>query len=180
MSSLTTIFVPGTGYRDSFSPAAQFCFPPAVIPLPHTFDFLRPWCHLAAAASLAAVAPLAAVAGCATHRSSQHTLDQYSLRGPLALDKAHSPDSCCFSPLPQCPNLPLLCKRIYWKALSELFVTCSGEIKASFLPLSSSNWADLTMLPTSLLTSSSKHWKHSLLEHRSDKWIPLKTPFLFK
>ena len=79
MSSLTTIFIPGTGYGDSYSPAAWFCFPPAAIPLPHTFNFLRPWCHLAV------VAPLAAVAGCATHRSSQHTVDSYRLRGPVAL-----------------------------------------------------------------------------------------------
>lgn len=79
MSSLTTIFIPGTGYRDSYSPAAQFCFPPAAIPQAHTFNFLRPWCHLAGAA------PLAAVAGCATHRSSQHTGALCPLQGPVVL-----------------------------------------------------------------------------------------------
>lgn len=117
MSSLTTIFTPGTGYRGSSSPAAPFCFPPAVISLPHTFNFHRPQCHLAV------VAPLAAVAGCATHKPSQHTVDILPEVQLCYLDNAHSPDAFCFSLLS-----PLLHAMNCWKAFCELSIISSGKI----------------------------------------------------
>lgn len=124
MSSLTTIFIPGTGYRGNYSPAAQVCFPPAVIPLPHTFNFLRPWCHLAV------VAPLAAVLLDVPHTDPASTVSTCTLSKVqlCCLDNAHSPDACCFPPLPPSPNPPLLHTMYFWKAFCELFVISSDKI----------------------------------------------------
>lgn len=138
MSSLTTIFIPGTGYRDSYSPAAQFCFSPAVIPRAHTFNFLRPWCHLAVAA------PLAAVAGCATQIQPAHWSLVPSPRSSRVAGIIHTPRLFVASLL--FTHFPTLLCCIQCTA-GRHFVSCllSLQVKSSRLMLlSSSNWAGLS------------------------------------
>lgn len=165
------------GYKDSYSPAAQFCFPPAEIPQAHTFNFFRPWCHLAGATPFSSCCWM-----CHTQIQPAHWSLVPFLRFIFVAGIIHIPQMLVASLL--FIHLPTLLCCIQCVLEGILWTVCNlfwqNHPDWCYFP----HQIELTLVifSTLLLKSSSKKWEHSVfhLAHRLEKWPSLRLKFMFK